>query len=191
MRKRRRVGSLWLCVLLCGVLLGTSGCLRFEIRDYDLQALSAPKIPLRVGLYMSPTFRTYQSLSYGPEVLGEGMTKGAEQATRQAFEDVVIIDSLGTNIPRSAIKAVATPEIVEARIINEMGFRLTYEIVCKWTISSVDGRTVYMNTFRGQGVDSSFTARTRISTAMTLAAKDQYDKFVAHVVSTKWWDAIR
>jgi len=78
--KGRRAGSCRLYLSLSWILLTTIGC-SFAIRDYALQEVSSPKIPLRVGLYMAPSFRNYLDNRIQ---LGEGMRKGAEEAARTA-----------------------------------------------------------------------------------------------------------
>jgi hypothetical protein len=190
MKRQRKVSSIRLRLFLCGVILVTSGC-HAGIREYTLQASPSPRIALRVGLYMSPAFRAYRDNLVGE--LGDGMRRGAEQAARQAFEEVVIIDSLSSaEIPRRAIKAIVSPEIVKVGAVawGVPGW-LTYEITCTWTIWSADGKVVYMNTFTGTGTGRAFVASTRVSTAMTFAAKDQYNKFLAHVASNRWWEGIK
>ena len=187
--KGRRGNSCRLCLSLSWLLLTTIGC-SFAIRDYELQEVSSPKIPLRVGLYMAPSFRNYLDNRIQ---LGEGMRKGAEEAARKAFEDVVMIDSLSSaEIPRREIKAIASPEIVGAGIVLDptlIQTSIRYQITVKWTIWSPDGKIIYMNTFRGEGISRAHFPS--IETSTTLAAKEQYDKFLAHIVSHRWWEAIK
>jgi hypothetical protein len=193
MKEERQVNSIRLWIFFVCVLLMTGGCASFEVRDFDLEPPSSTKIPLRVGLYMSTEFRNYRTYGLGADQrLGDGMRQAAERTVKLVFEDVVLIDSVSSiEIPRIGIKAIISPEIVGAVLLQNLPFLSRYQITCKWTIWTPDGKIAYMNTFRGEGTDNSFVGTTRIDKSMTLAAKEQYQKFLVHILSTKWWEAIR
>lgn len=151
---------------------------------------SVSQVPLRVGLYMNPRFRNY--LNYESHIisLGEGLTSGAEMALRKVFKEVVVVNETDSDMSSQDIRAIISPEIVDSQI-GGLFPPSRSRIVCKWTITGADGKIYYLNTITGVGVDSSFVGATRISRSMMFAAGDMFEKFLTHMLATKWWEHIR
>ena len=189
----RRIG-------LCLIVLAGGGCFGpMKVpTDYAITGppSGADRIPLRVGLYMSPQFGNYSgNFGRGFISLGEAMSSGAERALRTAIEEVVIIKQLESRGSTEGVRAIVAPEIVEARMGNsdEKGFHKGHcQVWCKWTVSTPEGKLVYVNTVLGEAHhDRRAPAPTVWTECMTLAVQDQYRKLVEIISSTQWWQSIR
>jgi hypothetical protein len=178
----------------------TTGCATVRMNDFYIDSPQA-KIPIRAGLYLNPVFRSPAWTDYShtfplDKEMAAGMAQGAEKVLKDIFQELHVIDQGGVLAQdRYGVQAIVTPEIVEPGIVLKKrgGFWTEgqCEFVCKWTIYSTDGKILYMNTFVGTGKDSSFVGDTRINKGMTLAIKDNYQKFIDHMLSTKWWEGVK
>lgn len=197
MSNKRYISAIYILNLMF-LMIFFSGCATVKISDFYIDPPPG-KIPMQVGLYMSPDFRnpvyTYFSSIFplGEEIVA-GMAAGAKKALKETFQEVYIIDRAeSTDLSKYGVKAIVVPEIVEPGIsIRGGGFGTEgkFEFVCKWTVYATDGKILYMNTFLGTGRDSNFSGATRLNKGMILAIKDNYQKFITHMLSTKWWDGI-
>jgi hypothetical protein len=179
----------WILLFLVTVLL-ISRCGPVGMKEINLPPTTYNKIPLKIGLYISPGFRNYIYSPHYPQsgkyLVGDGLSKTADILFKEIFKEVILIDGM-SNIATD-IKAIISPEIIETFFI---GFSPEFHIVCKWTIISPGGKVYYMNTITGIGMgDRSFNGMKRISVALTNAVKDHYEKLLAHIHSTYWWENI-
>lgn len=129
--KKKVIVNLFLLLI---AILTIEGC-AVKIENLDIMLPSSDKIPLRVGLYMSPEFRNYTySIGGGKYQIGEGLSIGAEKALKQVFNEVVIINNK-SDISNQDIKAVISPEILDVDVKDPPE---PMRILCKWTISGAD-----------------------------------------------------
>ncbi|VAW75310.1 hypothetical protein MNBD_GAMMA13-1590 [hydrothermal vent metagenome] len=163
------------------------GC-AIKLNDFDAMPSNLDKLPLKVALVMDSRFRNYEHVTNGAATLlmGEGLSKGSEKALKKAFKEVVVVSGID-DAAKHNVDAIIIPELVSTEDTQLYPPRNEIRIICKWTISSADGKIYYTNTVSGIGGDSSFVAVTRLSDTMTNAAKDMLEKFITHMYSTKWW----
>jgi hypothetical protein len=179
-------------LLLLVTILTIGGCAT-KIEKLDIKLPSSDKIPLRVGLYMSPEFRKYTYSTgglvtpIGKFYIGEGLSIGAEKALKQVFNEVVIINNK-SDISNQNIKAVISPEILDVAAEQNVVF---FKMLCRWTISGADGKIYYNDTITGVGKDTSLAFATRERKAMTKAIENHYYKFIEQMLSSKWWENIK
>ena len=192
MSSKRRINRITASVtafilMLVVVLLFVAGCGIPPWADFHIEPPAPTKIPLRVGLYLSPAFRsyyhTYQGIPTYP--MGGAMSNISERALKAVFQEVVVLDEKAFDLAKNDVRAVISPEMVATENTWSV-FRIT----CKWTIASTDGKILYVNTFTGDGNDNSFVGNTRIGKAMANATKDMFQKFLSHMTSVKWWEDI-
>ena len=186
-----RVGS-WL--LFFSIVLLMSGCAPRTYyanisTDLDLEKpfLKKTKIPLRVGLYIEPEYLDFEAVLEDGSIvsLGPGLGKGAEAVLREAFQEVVIIESIGPQVSNQHVKAIIT---FSTNLPSNMS-----QIAFEWTIVGLDGRTLYMNTFRGEANTENISKRHYeewLSESLSLATTDSFQKFLIHILSSRWWKSL-
>ena len=153
----------------------------------------AAKIPLRVGLYMSPNFRkdTFFAVMTIHEVhLGEGMSRGAEKACRAAFEEVVLLEEEQTDLTKWNLDAVIHPVITERSVRLIGGLTYSCSMNAKWTIIDLDGNILYVNSFPGEHIIKAPTSDIWTK-CMTSAVEEHYEKLLSHLLSVNWWEDLK
>lgn len=192
-------------MLIAFLLFGVWGCGHVVVPTaYDItKSASTPKIPVRAALYLTVQFKTAHFLGNrnGRDLsiaIGDAMTSGAERSMREIFEDVETVESVSSDLAAQSVTVIVTPEIVD--LDNRLtGFppasKWDSRIGCKWTITRIDGKVLYMNTVVGEGqykaFTTAFTFNNRLGKSMIPAVQDHYSKLVAHLLSVKWWDEIQ
>lgn len=188
---KKKKGIVNLLLLLIAIL--TIGGCAIKIENLDIMLPSSDKIPLRVGLYMSPEFRNYIYSKQGAKFhIGEGLSIGAEKALKQVFNEVVIINNK-SDISNQNIKAVISPEILDVDLsISYNDVIYFFRTSCRWTISGADSKVYYNDTITGVGKHNSFASgTTRAKKALTNAIENHYFKFIEQMLSSKWWENIK
>lgn len=145
--------------LLATVLI-VSACTRVCLVRTDLRipGEKTGKIPLRVGLYMSPEFLSYSCTIIGANgdtysfPLGEAFRSGADAATKMAFEETVILSSINDAMAQNT-RIIISPEVEEVdMVIPGFAFRrLKSLVIMKWAVADLTGRTIWVGTFEGEG----------------------------------------
>lgn len=178
------ISGLLILFILSMVQSSCSGL--FEVRvndDYDLKMpASKEKIPLRVGLFASQ-IRNYTFEGENVLItvyLGDGISRGAERALKIAFKEVALIDNMESSISAHNIDLIVTPEIVDHSFRRGFWpFQWNCRVSCKWTMSDPYGKVSYMNTFTGEATGGK-------DSCMTSAVQEQFNKFLADILSKKW-----
>lgn len=150
------------------------------------------KIPLKVGLYLSPSFCAYQyrgkSFEFkwvGHYLLGESICQTAPDFFKNSFKEVFIMNE--KSIP-SNVKLIISPEIIEAETI---GPTMATHIIIKWTFANPKGKIYYLNTVKGIGKhDEGFWLPPAAREAFNSTLKDHYHRLYSHMHSTKWWEDV-
>lgn len=163
-----------------------------KLDDFKIEQPAKSKIPLRVGLYLSPKVCNYVHVAGNFRIsLGEGVCSNARGVLRNVFNEVILLDEKESDLAKHGIKAVVSPEIIETEIIEgAFGPHGDFLLTCKWTITSADGKILYMDTVKGIGSDSSFLGSTRFSRNASITVKDHYQKLISHMLSSRWWEDI-
>lgn len=168
---------------------------------YKIERPKGPieKIPLRAGLYLSPSFQ--RRISGGNLVggqhriaIGGAMTTGAARTMKAVFRETVGIENDNAATTWKVVDVIVSPEILET---NLRGFAFSHSeslVMCKWTITGRDGRTYYVNTITGKGYLDKWPGgpygRDKMSEAMLLAIQDHYRKLAVDLLKNKWWESI-
>jgi hypothetical protein len=195
----KRVHNLYLLFTI--VFLFVTGCAA-PVRmysDYEIKIDAKPtqKIPIRIGLYLTPYFENYSRVCH-PDTLywGEGLSISAKRTLKTVFEDVVLINKMDADLSNQNIQAVITPEITDSqcRLVTSL-YEWYCSITCKWTIVDLKGKPMYTNTFIGEynlkKFGLSVQRAARKAECMTLAIEDHYNKFLSNLISTKWWEYLK
>lgn len=175
-------------------------------KDFQMSnAEVANKIPLRAGLYLSPTIKNY--LRRGPLAsfvihvsfsMGDALSNGSERMLRNIFQDVVIIDQFKNDLSAENIDVVVTPEVVGIFSKGKMPSdsvvpQVILQFVVKWNIVSLDGKNIYMNSITGECLQKksySFTSggiEEDEKNNMLLLIKDQFQKAQDDIYTSGWW----
>ncbi|MBI5756566.1 MAG: hypothetical protein HZA12_06535 [Nitrospirae bacterium] len=193
-----------LTVISC---LGNHGS-RTIPKDFGMQNTEVrDKIPLRAGIYLSPGFKkfsykdVYLRGALGQEFyalisMGDALEGGSILALKNIFKEVVLIDGMDPEPLKEKIDVVVTPEVVKVEVkllyvgINERAVRASI----KWSIVSVEGKEIYVNTVTGEGsyklplwlggkdapVEAAVPGYIR-------ALQDHFLKAQDDIYSNKWW----
>lgn len=162
------------------------------LTDFDLERPTSRtiQIPLRAGLYIEPKYCEFETVLRNDTIIsvGDGFSKGAEKVLRQAFHEVVVIDSQGPETNDQDIEIKVTFRVVHMSLLPTSS-RIAFE----WTMLGRDGRTLYLNTFLGEAGTKNMPESDSegyemwLSERFSLAAKGSFQRFLTHILSSRWW----
>lgn len=196
---RKSLTFIFLAVLSLTVISCSGDPARTIPRDFGMQnAEIRDKIPLRAGLYLTPSFKNFSyryAWAHPVYVLismGVALEGGSIRALKNIFKEVVLIDGIDLDPLKEKIDVVVTPEIVMVEVKHGAS---TYErdvrTSIKWSIVSVEGKEIYMNTVTGEGSFKIAMTRSRTRdeavAGYTRALQDHFLKAQDDIYSSKWW----
>ena len=183
--------------IVLAILLILSGCTYTSqiTRDLNIPVQEVKKIPLRVGLYMSPNFLnyTYKESRLAEKFvfpLGETFRAGSEKIVKMAFQDVVILSALDEAIIEK-LKIVISPQIQAVDIMFPMwgwGY-LKSTVIIKWTAIDPTEKIIWVNTFEGESKIKGKTVK-NIRNSLQVAIEDHFSKAYEGIISSTWWKSI-
>lgn len=161
---------------------------------------SETKIPLKAQLYMEKRFRnfTLSGKKFKNVELGEGLSRGAEEALMEIFNEVAAIKAerplkevfnefakinREADIYKKNQEIIVLPEILDVFWVSSDVEDSQFHIICKWTIFDIKGRILYVNTIDSVGMKG--------KTQYAQAAEDLYKKLITQMYASKWWEHIR
>jgi hypothetical protein len=175
-------------------------------RDFEFSnAEIKDKIPLRAGLYLKPDMKNYvkkgplgSAVTHTSFLMGDALCGGSERMLRNIFKDVLVIDHLESDLSARNIDVIVTPDLVGITAQNKMveGSRLinrVIELVIKWNIVSLDGKSIYVNTITGESpAKASFSFLSSgieedERNNMLRVVKDQFRKAQDDLYNNGWW----
>jgi hypothetical protein len=184
---------------LLGAILLLVGCGPQYVElpiNLSLEQISIDRIPLTAGLYIEKKYSEFALPLYKVDFqtffvkLGEAFDTGAEEMTRKAFREVIILDGVDqTGIPKG-VNVLIIPEIYS--FDNDVtSTAYTAEFTVKWTIKDTDGRVLYVNTFVGNGsIETGIGgASAKIRNSWSHAIEDQFNKAFNGIINNKWWES--
>ncbi|MCL5885099.1 MAG: hypothetical protein M1377_07155 [Deltaproteobacteria bacterium] len=204
MENKRRKGYFHGIFILFGCVFALASCATGPVivsPSYKIEVPKGPieKIPLRAGLYLSPSFQRrvfVGNLVGAPHgiAIGGAMTTGAVRTMKTVFRETAVIENDNTATTWKEADVIVSPEILET---NYRGFAFSHAetfVMCKWTIAGRDGRTYYVNTITGKGYLDKWPGgpygRDKMNEAMVLAIQDHYQKLAVDLLKNKWWESI-
>jgi hypothetical protein len=124
--------------------------------------------------------------------IGEALSKGAQHITNKIFGEVIIIPKKDSESIPKDIDAVVVPE-VESIHNDIIGVHLTASVQLRWTILDKNGRTLYLNTFRGECIDKRLFGTTyiRVRENYEKAVEDSLIKAYTGISTGEWWRFVR
>jgi hypothetical protein len=148
--------------ILAGVLLVflvscSSGPIRMDISKDHLKVIPPDgKIPLKVGLYLSPAFRDTQTplfigrTQFGGIYVGMALTDATERMVRGLFEEVVVLDRMGDprNSNSHGCDVVVTAEVKSfyfRHVPKLYTAKWATQNVVVWSVISPEGKEIYHN----------------------------------------------
>jgi hypothetical protein len=166
------------------------------------------KIPLSVALYMD---RPLSVWVYDPCIdigsapgsclfeisMGAALSDGAEFVAREAFKDVIIIDSTEAKIISEELEALVIVEV--DKIYSNETIKMTFShygtvtVRLKWTIQDPKGKKIYFNTFVGEAKyrrAPTITMGERMKEAFSKASEEQFRKAFEGITSARWWKLV-
>jgi len=173
---------------------------------------SEPKIPLKAWLYMGKRFRNSNFLLKHTNIrkqnieMGEGLSRGAEEALMEIFNEVVVINgekplkeifneavinNVKADTAKKDIAVIVSPEMIDVFWVGSNIDDPQFHLICKWTIYDTKGKVIYLNTINAVGKDNSSFLSTRVQKAMTQAAEGLYKKLITQMYASKWWEHIK
>ncbi|MBI3354806.1 MAG: hypothetical protein HY034_07975 [Nitrospirae bacterium] len=179
-----------------------------RLGSLNIMRHAEPKIPLKAWLYMDKRFRNFTfSWKKSQKIeIGEGLSRGTEEALMEIFNEVVVINAekplkeifnesviinIKPDISKKNDEVIIKPEIVDVFWISSDIEDSQVYLFCKWTIFDTKGKVLYVNTINAIGKDNSSFRSTRERKAMTQAVEDLYKKLLTQMYSSKWWMYIR
>lgn len=196
--------------LILIIILGFSSACRTTLNekirtDLSITVNEVGKIPLRVGLYLSPEFMNYSKTpshysESGRIQMGEALSKGAEDITNKAFKQVVTIYKTDPESFPKGLDAIIIPEVEKTyggfvgELTRQYSYYQTVTVKLKWTIKDMNQKTLYTNTFTTEVEyrnDPVFGQRERLLKAYTKAIEDQFAKAFSGITSINWWGGIK
>lgn len=207
------MGSMKATLIFCMLILvicscGTTKEIKINIpNDFQMTNVEvAEKIPLRAGLYISPSIKNFEKKGgiFMPYVMvfsfpiGDAMSIGCEKTLRNIFRNVVLIDRLDSDLSKKDIDVLIIPELSgliqereSARVIGPV--KPVVHMVMKWKIVSTDGKNIYFNTIKGGGtlmfpICYTLDGQTEVErNSMLFVMKDLFQKSQDDIYSNAWW----
>jgi hypothetical protein len=129
--------------------------------------------------------------------VGDALVAGVQRTLALAFDDVVLLPSPNPT-DTQGIEAVVTPEITSMDNVL-VGFppfsKWESRLVCKWTVTTLNGEVVYLNTIVGEGryeaLTTAFSYHKKLAQSMIPAVQDHFRKLLADLTERRWWEQQR
>lgn len=203
------------------IIFFIAGCttFRYSVReDFKVLVPTTNRIPIRVGLYMPSDVCQYEIKKERRGFLvvyhfGESICNGVERMLRGAFNEVVVLESIASDMSKYGIKAVVIPQIDSGNILlGGTKFQdLKALIRIKYTATDINGKTLWIDTFQGEGRkkwDKSFIYKSAfipplmiykaatqekkdMLMVMQLALEDHFHNALVGMLSSRWWESIQ
>lgn len=178
-------------------LIGCAASHRDININLSLAIKDTEKIPLRAGLYLDPKMMNYTKETLGPASalflhMGKALSEGAENITKKAFKETVIIYTKDSEVIPKGLDVIVIAEI--EKIFDEPARRLPNLVKIKWTIQDIYGKVYYMNAFTGEAetkYGTTFSLIDRICEAYRKAIEEQFAKAYMGITSANWWESIK
>lgn len=200
---------IFLFINACSYAVKSRG--HFEIRDMD----QIIPIPIKVGLYMPSDVCGYKIIKEREGMtflFGEAICDGVERMLSGVFNEVIIIESIDSDLGKYGAKAIVVPQIMEGNVLlpatKLQPFKMVIRI--KYTAIDTNKKTLWVDTFQGEGrkiFDKSFIFACCLPPAvialsreqekedmregMDLVLKDHFSNALAGMVLSKWWESIQ
>jgi hypothetical protein len=192
-------------VLLFLILACTSSCFSGQVhvsKDLYLYPIDIKdKIPMRIALILKPDLQNYiiRGTSASARVsiyIGDALSSGTETILNNIFHEVTISKYIDIkNVSHSDFDAIIYPTVVKGDYVAIGWPAITNDkclIIMKWTIIDSDGKTIYVNTFSGEGDRKrtgfgTWTVEEQINECMVIAIEDHFQKALDDISNRKWY----
>ena len=189
------------CVVFAGLLF-SNACTRNCQIDTNLimPVQKASKIPLRVGLYMSPDFLSYTRKIAAVNTdsyvfnLGEALRSGSEKMLGIAFKEVIVLSPSEEAMERG-VKIVVSPQIQEVDMIipGWAWKQLKSLVIIKWEATDSTGRILWVDTFEGRSNNrvGYFLRGKAARKCMKRGVEDHFGNAFEGILNSTWWKTIK
>ena len=185
-----------LCILPL-ISLFLTGCTS-EIKPLsglELSLAHKQKIPLKVGLYMSPDYCNYSFVTdqiyvtYYTIPLGSTLCHETKIIVEAIFEEVSVFPSLEAN--DKSINVIMIPEIVILKI-QMMGYTHKSEalLIGKWTVVDMNGRLIWVDTFQSHVITTYGDHLPSTLKRAKFVLEDYFQNVFKGIQSWKLWESV-
>lgn len=168
------------------------------------------KIPIKVGYYLAPKLTDVRYSKKAGSLLvwssplllatttassikvGETLCNGVQTVLQAAFDEVIKIPSMDTDLKSQNIKAVVIPELLFLDInVPMMSSRDEAAIVkMKWTVEDADKNILYVKEITSEVHEFCYVDSCR-KKLLHRAIQDHFQKAYDSIIQQKCWEAVK
>ena len=185
------LGLLALCSLSCSSITNIVVAQDVGTRGSEIKI----KIPLRAGLYLSPfvqrakRFYWFGIRNQGTIFLGEALSANANGIMRNVFQDVIVIDTMESNLDRCDV--IVTPILSEIYMRGILSWTgppndFIFHVAIKWVIATPDGREIYANLIKSEEVKLSASDEAK-KQGFVQTLRSQFELAQEDIYTNGWW----